>query len=221
MVATFTPYFWKASVLESKCDTEKPFNDDSAGHEMGQISIVAPHEKGPEIDSLIAWDTNGTETFNYEQIPDVVESAKERVDMLSKYVCSNERFLTLIEADIIVIGTDDEDVRNYINDFNGNYGVRTKFDFSNQPHSEAVESALFCLAGATHGAKITSYPEYLRDIPEKCRYIKREEIEGMPYLWMIKPDTFSGKITLGGLVSGTKRKPTYLVAQDFIQKVLH
>ena len=140
---------------------------------------------------------------------------------MSKYVCNNERLLTLIEADIIVIGTDDEDVRNYINDFHGNYGVRTKFDFLNQPHSEAVENALFCLAGVTHGAKITSYPEYLCDIPEKCRYIKREETEGMPYLWMIKPDTFSGKITLGGLVSGTERKPTYTVAKDFIQKVLH
>ena len=72
MSVTLAPSVWKFSVLESKCDTEKLFNDnpERAYHEKGQISIVAPHEKGPKIESLVAWDTNGTAVFNHEQIPD-------------------------------------------------------------------------------------------------------------------------------------------------------
>lgn len=223
MDAMFTPYVWKASVLEPKCGTEKPSNDNSASncHERGHVSIVTPHEKGPEINSLIAWDTNGNAGFNYEQIPEVVQSAKERVDVLSTYLRSNERFLTLIEADIIILGTDDEEVKKYITDFHDTYGVGTKIDFSNQLPSESVETALFCLAGVTHDVKIQSPQEYVHQIPEKCRQIKYEEAQKISYLWMLALDKYSGKITLGGLAPGTGRKSSYLVADDLIQKVLH
>jgi len=231
MNAALTPYVWRVSVLEPKCDIEKPCgetmfsgdNDNSASacHERGQISIVAPHEKEPDIYSLCAWDMNGTTGFNYEQIPDIVESAKKSVDDVSKYVCNSERFLTLIEAYIIILGTNDEEVKKYINGFNDDYGVGTKFDVSNQPLSESVENALFCLAGATHGVKITSFQEYIYHIPEKCRQIKYEEAQKMPYLWMLKPDNFSGKITLGGLAPGTEQTSNYLVADDLIHKILY
>ena len=231
MDATFTPYVWKVSVLEPKCGTERlcdetvfsGYNDNSASncHGMGHVSIVAPHEKEPEIYSLVAWDANGRTSFNHEQIPDIVEFAKKSVDALSKYVCNNERLLTFIEADIIILGTDDEDVKKYITDFHDTYGVGTKVDFSNQPPSKSVENALFCLAGATHGVKIRSPQEYVYQIPEKCRNIKYEEAQKIPYLWMLALDKFSGKITLGGLASGIEQKSNYLVADDLIRKVLH